>query len=338
MLAVFVKNKYASLQNMQYILFSFNIKKFNLISFFKFNKFFFLNKSNIFFLNLVSDSIYQQLVLISIAAQIKFEILLYRSLASKKFSTFFNSFDSFFLTNIINCLKVFDFYSFNMKFTFGRLYTVNYYSVFKLIKNNKFNFINYFSSRNINLLQLKDLYILKNNLNKYLLSVIYKKRYINILIESQFLIFCITFLKKTSLFLFKALLDILVIDYPSRIRRFELLYSFLSIAKSQRLFLKTFITDTTTVESLTSFYKSADWLERECWDLFGVFFSNHPNLRRILTDYGFHGHPMRKDFPLTGYIEVRFDDERYSVIYEPLEMTQEFRTFNFKSPWEKYIV
>ena len=159
---------------------------------------------------------------------------------------------------------MFDLYSFNMKFTFSRVYTSNYYNIFKLSRGTKFTPINYFSARSLNLLQLKDLYVLKNNLNKYLLSVVYKKRYINLLIGSKFLMPCTTFLKNTSLYLCKSLLDLLVVDYPSRIRRFELVYSFLSIAKSQRVFLKTFIADTTALDSLTSLYKSADWLEREC--------------------------------------------------------------------------
>lgn len=131
-----------------------------------------------------------------------------------------------------------------------------------------------------------------------------------------------------------ALYDVYAVDYPSRLKRFELAYCFLSIYGNFRVFLKGFIPDNLYVKSISSIFASANWLEREIWDLFGVFFINHKNLRRILTDYGFKGFPFRKDFPLTGYVEARFDESRYAVVYEPLEIAQEFRVFNFKSPWE----
>jgi NADH:ubiquinone oxidoreductase subunit C len=101
--------------------------------------------------------------------------------------------------------------------------------------------------------------------------------------------------------------------------------------------IKTFSSELSFVESLTKVYKSANWLEREVWDLFGVFFSNHPDLRRILTDYGFEGFPLRKDFPLVGFVEVRYDDEKKSIVYEPLSFSQEYRTFAFNSPWEQLV-
>lgn len=140
-------------------------------------------------------------------------------------------------------------------------------------------------------------------------------------------------LEKNSLMQLKLLNDICVVDYPEKINRFELNYNLLSVKYSFRIFLKTFTQS--YIQSLTRIYNSANWIERECWDMYGVFFINHPDLRRILTDYGFEGFPLRKDFPLTGYIEVRYDDEKSSIVYEPVEMSQEYRLFNFNSPWEK---
>jgi NADH:ubiquinone oxidoreductase subunit C len=111
------------------------------------------------------------------------------------------------------------------------------------------------------------------------------------------------------------------------------MYNFLSISKNNRIILKSYVKNSVT--SLSSLYNSSIWLEREIWDLFGIFFNQHPDLRRILTDYGFDGFPLRKDFPLTGYVEVRYDDEKKRVLQEPLEVSQEFRVFDFLSPWEK---
>ncbi len=133
-------------------------------------------------------------------------------------------------------------------------------------------------------------------------------------------------------------MDICVTDYPQRENRFELLYCFLSNTSNTRFFVKSFVNELGSVSSLCSIFNSANWLEREAWDLYGVFFINHPNLRRILTDYGFKGFPFRKDFPLTGYVEVRYDDEVSAIVYEPLEVSQEYRSFNFKSPWEDFVV
>jgi NADH:ubiquinone oxidoreductase subunit C len=151
--------------------------------------------------------------------------------------------------------------------------------------------------------------------------------------------------KNLTFFLSSSLADLLVVDYPSRLDRFDVIYNFLSI----RCFFRFFIIVRTTapflfennnvdlqfyVKSLTILFNSAFWLERECWDLFGVFFQDNNDLRRILTDYGFEGYPLRKDFPLTGFLEVRYDDEQRSVVYENLELSQEFRFFDFESPWE----
>jgi len=133
---------------------------------------------------------------------------------------------------------------------------------------------------------------------------------------------------------FKLLMDITAVDYLSRAKRFEVVYNLLSVRRNARLRVKTFVDEITPLHSLVPIYNSANWWERETWDMFGVFFVHHPDLRRILTDYGFEGHPLRKDFPLSGFVEVRYDDSEKRVVTEPLEMTQEFRYFDFANPWE----
>ena len=133
----------------------------------------------------------------------------------------------------------------------------------------------------------------------------------------------------------KQLMDITAVDYPTRIERFELIYNFLSVEFNSRIRVKSVVDEVTPISSVTEIFSCAAWWEREVWDMFGIFFSNHPDLRRILTDYGFQGHPLRKDFPLTGYVEVRYDDSEKRVITEPVELTQEFRFFDFASPWEQ---
>lgn len=133
---------------------------------------------------------------------------------------------------------------------------------------------------------------------------------------------------------FDLLVDICGVDYPERPERFEVVYNLLSLTHNCRIRLKVNTDEQTPVPSATSVYSAAGWFERECWDLLGVYFSDHPDLRRILTDYGFEGHPLRKDFPLTGYVEVRYDEEQKRVIYEPVKLKQEFRSFDFMSPWE----
>lgn len=135
---------------------------------------------------------------------------------------------------------------------------------------------------------------------------------------------------------FKALMEITAVDVPSKEYRFELVYCLLSHHYNSRCIVKTYTDELTPVDSVTALFKSADWGEREVWDMFGVFFSGHPDLRRILTDYGFEGHPFRKDFPLTGYNEVRFDNELNRIVYEPVEVAQEFRKFELETPWEMF--
>lgn len=133
---------------------------------------------------------------------------------------------------------------------------------------------------------------------------------------------------------FKQLVDICGVDYPERVPRFEVVYNLLSLINNNRVRVKVETDEETPVPTVTGVFSSANWWEREAWDLFGIAFSGHPDLRRILTDYGFDGHPLRKDFPLTGYVEIRYDDELKRVVYEPVKLTQEFRSFDFLSPWE----
>jgi len=134
-------------------------------------------------------------------------------------------------------------------------------------------------------------------------------------------------------FEFQQLIDLCAADYPQRENRFDVVYHLLSLTKNRRVRLKVETDEETAVPSIVSVYPTADWFEREAFDLYGVFFEGHPDLRRILTDYGFHGHPMRKDFPMTGYVEVRYDDELKRVVYEPVKSV-EFRSWDFLSPWE----
>jgi NADH/F420H2 dehydrogenase subunit C len=178
--------------------------------------------------------------------------------------------------------------------------------------------------------------LFKSLYKKFINFIILRKNQSNTIelsVQPQHLYNFISSLKSSSLTELKILNDICVIDYPEKINRFELNYNLLSIKYNFRIFLKTYTSS--YINSISSIFSSSNWIERECWDMFGIFFINHPDLRRILTDYGFEGFPMRKDFPLTGYIEIRYDDEKANIVYEPLEMSQEYRLFNFTSPWEK---
>jgi NADH-quinone oxidoreductase subunit C len=144
----------------------------------------------------------------------------------------------------------------------------------------------------------------------------------------------LTFLRDDAKCQFEVLIDICGVDWPARQKRFDVVYHLLSLRLNQRIRVKLETDAETPVASVIRVYSAADWFEREAYDMYGILFSGHPDLRRILTDYGFQGHPLRKDFPLTGYVEVRYDDEAKRVVYEPVELTQEFRTFDFESPWE----
>ncbi|MEM9939254.1 MAG: NADH-quinone oxidoreductase subunit C [Pseudomonadota bacterium] len=142
------------------------------------------------------------------------------------------------------------------------------------------------------------------------------------------------FLKRDSLCMFEMMIDICGVDYPERGQRFEVVYHFLSMRMNQRIRVKISTDEDTPVPTLVDLHPSANWFEREAFDMYGIKFAGHPDLRRILTDYGFEGYPLRKDFPLTGYTEVRYDDLEKRIVHEPVELTQEYRNFDFLSPWE----
>jgi NADH-quinone oxidoreductase subunit C len=142
------------------------------------------------------------------------------------------------------------------------------------------------------------------------------------------------FLRDDERCLFWCIIDITAVDWPHREQRFDVVYHLLSPRRNRRIRVKVQTDEATPVPSVISVYRGADWFEREVYDLYGVLFSGHPDLRRLLTDYGFEGHPLRKDFPLTGFVEVRWDDELKRVVYDPVRLAQEFRNFDFLSPWE----
>jgi NADH-quinone oxidoreductase subunit C len=150
----------------------------------------------------------------------------------------------------------------------------------------------------------------------------------------------LTFLRDDPECRFEILIDICGVDWPNRTRRFDVVYHLLSVSKNHRIRVKVETDEATPVPSVISIYPAANWFEREAFDMYGILFSEHPDLRRLLTDYGFTGYPLRKDFPLTGYVEVRWDDEQKRVVYEPVKLVQEFRDFDFLSPWEgaRYIM
>jgi NADH-quinone oxidoreductase subunit C len=157
---------------------------------------------------------------------------------------------------------------------------------------------------------------------------------LNLTVAGADIIDVLTFLKNDVQCQFVSIIDICGVDYPGRARRFDVVYHLLSPRQNQRIRVRVITDEDTPVPSATAVFPGADWFEREAYDLYGILFTGHPDLRRILTDYGFEGHPLRKDFPLTGYVEVRYDDELKKVVYEPVELKQEFRNFDFLSPWE----
>ena len=161
--------------------------------------------------------------------------------------------------------------------------------------------------------------------------------YINI--ESEDLLNVVLFIKNNENTKFRQLIDITVVDYPENSQRFKVVYLFLSHEFNQRIILSYLINENEVIPSLTSIFPAANWMEREVFDMYGVKFKDHPDLRRILTDYGFEGHPLRKDFPLTGHTEVRYSEDQKKVISEPVKLEQNYRNFDYESPWEgtKYI-
>ena len=175
---------------------------------------------------------------------------------------------------------------------------------------------------------------IETNLGDSLLSIEWEKDELVLRTQRQTLITVMAFLKDDNKCLFKTLVDLCGADYPEDEDRLEVVYNLLSLKRNMRIRVKVRTDTASAVPSLSNLFLSAEWNEREAWDMYGIFFSDHPDLRRLLTDYGFEGHPLRKDFPLTGYVEVRYDDEQKRVVYDPVKLTQEFRTFDFLSPWE----
>ena len=175
---------------------------------------------------------------------------------------------------------------------------------------------------------------IETNISDSLLSIEWEKDELVLRTQRQTLITVMAFLKDDSKCLFKTLVDLCGVDYPEDEDRLEVVYNLLSLKRNMRIRVKVRTDTASAVPSLSNLFLSAEWNEREAWDMYGIFFSDHPDLRRLLTDYGFEGHPLRKDFPLTGYVEVRYDDEQKRVVYDPVKLTQEFRTFDFLSPWE----
>ena len=190
---------------------------------------------------------------------------------------------------------------------------------------------------------MKNLQDLEKYINSELTSKInnsfikHSNIYLNI--DHDELIDVITFLKNNNETKFRQLIEITAVDYPEKEERFRLVYLLLSHENNKRVIIDYSINENYEISSLTSIFPSANWMEREVFDMYGLKFKNHPDLRRILTDYGFEGHPLRKDFPLTGHNEVRYSEEQKQVIYEPVKLEQNYRNFDYESPWEgtKYI-
>ncbi len=168
-------------------------------------------------------------------------------------------------------------------------------------------------------------------------KIVHEQLYLSI--DNEDLLDVILFIKTNKDTKFKQLIDITAVDYPENSKRFKMVYLFLSHQFNQRIIISSLINENEVVPSLTKIFPSANWMEREVFDMYGVKFKDHPDLRRILTDYGFEGHPLRKDFPLTGHNEVRYSEDEKKVIYEPVKLEQNYRNFDYESPWEgtKYI-
>ena len=191
--------------------------------------------------------------------------------------------------------------------------------------------------------KMKNLLDLEKKINSELATKIKKTelKYNQIYIETNKddLFDVILFLKTDKYTQFRQLIDITAVDYPEEVERFKIVYLFLSHEFNHRVILSYFINENEVIPSITSLFPSANWMEREVFDMYGVSFKDHPDLRRILTDYGFEGHPLRKDFPLTGHSEVRYSEDKKKVINEPVKLEQNYRNFDYESPWEgtKYI-
>ena len=190
---------------------------------------------------------------------------------------------------------------------------------------------------------MKDLADLEKKINSELTTKINETKIshnqIYLKIDHEDLLDVVTFLKTNSETKFRQLIDITAVDYPEKTQRFKMVYLFLSHKFNQRVILSFFLNENELVSSLTKIFPAANWMEREVFDMYGIKFKNHPDLRRILTDYNFEGFPLRKDFPLTGHTEVRYNEDKKKVVYEPVKLEQNYRNFDYESPWEgtKYI-
>lgn len=191
-------------------------------------------------------------------------------------------------------------------------------------------------SKNLIRVQSKHLLPYFQRLNRYFPSILYYAVggdfYLKV--PTAHLSKLLFFLKNHSLALYTQLIELSAVDYPERKFRFEVFYNLLSMTFNQRVTVTVAVSEAMPLDSVSAIYFPAGWLEREVWDMFGIFFRNHPDLRRILTDYGFKGHPLRKDFPLTGYVEVRYDDYSKRILYEEVNLAQEYRVFNLENPWQ----
>nr|AVN67186.1 NADH dehydrogenase subunit 9 [Perofascia sp.] len=181
------------------------------------------------------------------------------------------------------------------------------------------------------------------NFSQYLLKILpiitytlYKNE-LGINVSTNKLIPILFFLKNHTNSQFKILSEICTVDYINKEKRFEIIYNLLSIRFNTRLKVKIMVNELQPIDSIISLYRSANWCEREIWDMFGIFFINHPDLRRILTDYGFEGHPLRKDFPLSGFLEIFYNELKKRIVYEPINLSQQYRLFEFNSPWDNKI-
>ena len=182
---------------------------------------------------------------------------------------------------------------------------------------------------------LKDLNdFLLSKCSEHIISSEIENDQLSVLIVSSSIEQVTSILKNNNVCQFRTLIDITAVDFPSEEERFVVVYHYLSMQQNIRIRVKSAIKEGQIIPSITNIFPSANWFEREVFDMYGILFSNHPDMRRILTDYGFQGHPLRKDFPTTGYLELRYDQEKKKVVYEPVKLTQEYRRFDFMSPWE----
>lgn len=176
--------------------------------------------------------------------------------------------------------------------------------------------------------------LVQEKLGPHIIEAVFQKDELCITIQRKGIVPFLIVLRDDKEFQFKQLVDICGADYPDRAERFDVVYNLLSLKFNTRIRVKVRTDENTPVDSVTSVFSSAGWFERETWDMYGIYFNNNPDLRRILTDYGFDGHPLRKDFPVTGFVELRYDEELRRVVYEPVKLQQDFRAFDFLSPWE----